>query len=515
MVTTRSQEKGLSTPVSSNKVEVIVPSITRSTPRIRDSPSTTRKTRSTPQQSVSTHNAVTEMGTSASKAESPLTASNNHADGALAKERHEDVKNAASGLAQELAQQNPPSPEEQPTTNPQPNAQESSTTSRDPIPLSPKVAPDDGGSTNLPERLKLSPPTNAAISLNTHKRFHSEEPEQPEEPVASDDMQDQGRPHPTIDSFAIPASDESDAAPEVVSIVLRKPASRLSKGRKRRRLEEDVVSALKSPKHDQTTATPTHEQRNFPKQTVNINASVDTTQQHDHTTSELSTPEQSKESVGQSLFDGDTLESGALELGLNTSAMIPTNIDETDVTPPSTLGPEKDAVTSDFPGDGMPSLSGTDAMLETGLSEPGFKVPLFTRHEAKIAGLNVESVNTTVLDDAESGSHTEAGSATLTNNSFATVPEHQPISYGETTASEPADTKHRNLTDNTSLSLNQRSSLKHTSTRTHQSRPRTIMLQPTREPSSLQDYRQRLLNRNPRTNAWGPPGFRRTRFVGA
>jgi hypothetical protein len=513
MVTTRSQEKGLSTPVSSSKIEVIVPSITRSTPRTTDSPSTTRKTRSTPRLSDSTHKSAREMGTSASKAEPALSASNNHTDGALANERHENVENTAIDPAQELAQQNPLLLQEQPTANSQPNTQESSTIHHDLIPLSLKVDPDDGGSTNLPERLKLSPPTSAAISLNTHKRFRSEEPEEPEEPIAPNNLRVEGPSHSTIDSFTTPgSSDESEGAPEVVSIVSRKSTNRSSKGRKRRRLEEDVVGGLKSPKDDQTTVTPAREQLDFPKQTVNINTSVDTTQQHGHTTGEPSTLQQSKESVGQKLLDGDNLESGALESGLNISAMIPTTIGETDVTLPGTLGSEKDAGTSNISGDVIPSLSGNDAMLETGLAETGFKVPLFTRHEAKISGLNVESVNTTVLDDAESGSHTEAGSATLTNNSFATVPEHQSISYGETTAAASADTKQKNLAENISLSFNQEAPPKHT--RAHHVRPRKAMPQPTRELSSLQHYRQRLLNRNPRTNAWGPPGFRRTRFVG-
>ncbi|KAJ9608881.1 hypothetical protein H2200_006652 [Cladophialophora chaetospira] len=35
------------------------------------------------------------------------------------------------------------------------------------------------------------------------------------------------------------------------------------------------------------------------------------------------------------------------------------------------------------------------------------------------------------------------------------------------------------------------------------------------KPASLQQYRDRLLNRHPRTATWGPPGFRNTRFVGA
>ncbi len=35
------------------------------------------------------------------------------------------------------------------------------------------------------------------------------------------------------------------------------------------------------------------------------------------------------------------------------------------------------------------------------------------------------------------------------------------------------------------------------------------------KPTSLQQYRDRLLNRHQRTTTWGPPGFRKTKFVGA
>ncbi|KEF59955.1 uncharacterized protein A1O9_04803 [Exophiala aquamarina CBS 119918] len=496
MVTTRSQEKGLSTPVSASKVQVIVPTTTQSTPRPTDSPSTTRKTRSSPRQSDSTKRPVSTMGTSASKAKS-----NSDVDGFLVQERNEDSEHAVSDSAQELAQRSPTLLPERPTTHSRADMLEASNAFNDIVAPGPPVDPTEKESLNLPERLKFSPPRSTAVPLNTHKRFRSEEPANQ---VAFNNEHDKGPFSSTIEPVTTTsASDESDDTPEVVSIVLKKSTDRLAHGHKRRRLEEGSSGGLHSPKIDRPADTSPSEKETFLKETLR------------DTAGEPSTLEQSKESGGQKLVDGDDLDPIVLESSPNASELIPTKMDGKDITFQGDFAPVDDAGSNPLPGDVIPSLSGKDATLDPVIAQTGFKVPYFAKHEAKIAELSAESVdrlNTSALDDAESGSHTEAGSATLTNNSFVTVPENQPMkSHGETCSDAKDQTT---LTETASFpSTVQESSPKHMAVR--QARPSKAVPQAVQKATSLQDFRKRLLDRNPRTNVWGPPGFRKTRFVGA
>lgn len=450
------------------------------------------------------------MGTSASKAKVSPDASNSDGDGVLANERPEDIKNTVSDAARELAQRSPPLLPEHPTTRSLADMQEASPTSNKIVAPDAAVDSNEKRSLNLPERLKLSPPSTPAVSLNTHKRFRSEEPE---EQAASSNERDKEPSGPTIERFTImAASDESDGAPEVVSVVSRKSTDRLAKGRKRRRLEEDISGGLESPKIDQATATSASEKEKFPKQTPSNNANSDIKHPRHDLTGGPPAPEQSNEPVGQKLINGENLGSGVPESNSNSSAMIQTKMDEKDITSEANLAPGDDAGANILSSDMIPSPSGKDATLDPVIAETGFKVPFFEKHEAKVSELNAESVNklnTSALDDAESGSHTEAGSATLTNNSFVTVPENQPFAHGETYS----DAKDQNLTETDTLPLTQQSSPDHPAVR--QGRPWKAMPQPVQNATSLQDFRRRMLDRNPRTNVWGPPGFRKTRFVGA
>lgn len=368
---------------------------------------------------------------------------------------------------------------------------------------------DDGESTTLPERLKSSPPANPALPLNAHKRFHSEEPEESAEPASLRNGADTGPFQTTVDSFAAPvSSDESDGAPEVVTTVSKKSTSRVSKGRKRRRLEETVVETGKN------TTTPVAIQVSLVDHSVSDHIGSGTTQIHNVSDDDAPTSGQRVTiATDQAISERTALGSDALEPNANTS-MLP-NVDEMKSKLHGDIEPAIDAdihLTSD---ERVLAPPGNDAEADPDLVGPDFKVPLFTKHESKISGLNTVDIgNTTTLDDAESGSHTEAGSATLTNNSYVTVPEDPSPSNGETITPTSTRTQHQRPVENLSLRLNrQPSSSKRMSGRP--TRPKTAMPELPPQTTSLQNYRHRVLDRNPRTSVWGPAGFRRTRFVGA
>lgn len=491
MVTTRSQEKGLSTPVSASTIEVILPSVPRSTPKSADSPSVTRITRSTPRSSGSVSGRFNKMGAFASKA------------AARPNPPAETIETTASDETSEPAQQTV-----QDDTVPQTPSklQESSITYPDLTHPDPILDQDDGESTTLPERLKFSPPANPVPPSNAHKRFHSEEPE---EPASLRNEADTEPFQTTVDSFAAPlSSDESDGAPEVVTTVSRKSTNRVSKGRKRRRLEETVVETGKN------TTTPVAIQVSLVDHSVTDDIASGTTQIHDVAGNEIPTSGQRITTVtNQTIPERTALGSGNLEPNTNTS--IRPKVDELKSGLQDTIEPAIDADIHLTSADRVLAPPGNDAEADPGLVGPNFKVPLFTKHESKISGLNTVDIgNTTALDDAESGSHTEAGSATLTNNSYVTVPEDPSPSNGETITPKSAGARHQNPVENLSLRLSrQESSSKRMSGR--QARPRMAMPELPPPTSSLQNYRQRVLDRNPRTSVWGPPGFRRTRFVGA
>ncbi|KAK5052518.1 hypothetical protein LTR84_002382 [Exophiala bonariae] len=517
MVTTRSQDKGLSTPVSAptSNIEILVPSASRSTARTAASPSITRITRSTPLPNNITSEDSSEIRTVVNKARvSPSSLTGNS---------HDILPNSSSGdpkigttaghEAPQFPQQLAPDEPIQPAL---PTTQGVPTITSELTALEPVVVKDDVESTSLPERLKFSPPAESAISSGTHKRFRSEEPEEPATPENKADTEI----FQTPAEFPDPeASDESDAAPEVVTTVSRKAANRLSTGRKRRRLEEVVFESKKLPDHESNVVTPTAVRGLVPEDKLTANIDVEADQILPDPYNVVANTKQIAVVKDQAILDLHNPESEVPEPDANTSLTATTDenfsILQTGIESRDRPNPQQTTAVSIAPI--LPEQDGrTGTESAAILSHSDFKVPLPTKHESKISGLNTVDIgNATALDDTESGSHTEAGSATLTNNSYVTVPEDTSLdNNGETTNSAFTDLQRKNSAMDISLPLRrQESCSKHMSGR--QARPRKTMPAPSRQTTGLHDYRQRLLNRNPRTSAWGPPGFRRTRFVGA
>jgi len=384
--------------------------------------------------------------------------------------------------------------------------QESSTVSNGIVALDLTADPNQKGNLNLPERLKLSPPRTATISLNTHKRFRSEEPE---EQVVSNVERDETPTHSVRDPFkTTTASDESDGAPEVASAVSRKPGHRLAQGRKRRRLEGDISRKLESESFDTPPFASVSNKAKFLKPTDSCTTISDAAGPRNDLTGNLFP----QEPASQKLVNRVNMEPGVLGSSSNVPGITPTKLDENDIITQGNLALGHSTGSSPPSGDRIPFPFGKDAPLDAVIAEPGFKMPFCAKREVKISQLNADSVNklnTYVHDDTESGSHTEAGSATLTNNSFITVPENQRPAHG----GAYSDVQGQNLTDTATFPLTQQFSPKRLAVRPM--RPRKAMPQPVQRATSLQDFKQRLLDRNPRTHVWGPPGLRKTRFVGA
>jgi hypothetical protein len=489
MVTTRSQDKGLSTPVSAStsNIEILVPSASRSMPRTAASPSITRITRSTPLHNNISIEDSSEIGIK--------------------------IGTTVSDEVPQFPQQSAPDEPIQPAL---PIPEEGPIITSDTTALEPVVVQDDVESTSLPERLKFSPPADSAVSSSTHKRFRSEEPEEPATPETKAESELFQTPAEFPDTVA---SDESDAAPEVVTSVSRKAANRLPTGRKRRRLEEVVFESKELPDHESNVVTPTAAQGFLPEDTVTANIDPETDQILPDPFNVVSNTEQIAAVTDRAILDLHNPESEVPEPNANVS--LPTSTDEKFSSLQNGIGSEDSPNLQQTTAASMALIlpdqdAGAETEAEAMLSHSDFKVPLSTKHESKISGLNTVYIgNATALDDAESGSHTEAGSATLTNNSYVTVPEDTSLDRnGETTNSAFTDLQRKTSVEDISSPLRrQESCSKHMSSR--QARPRKIVPAPSRRTTGLHDYRQQLLNRNPRTSTWGPPAFRRTRFVGA
>lgn len=453
------------------------------------------------------------MGASASKAApspDPLTNSSHDRRSDPSSENVE-VKTTVDNESSQFPQ---PSASDDPIRPAVPITQEDSILSSKLTDLDPVVEQGDVESTSLPERLKFSPPVEAAIPLKTHKRFHSEEPEEPATPDTKADTEI----FQTPAEFAAPvSSDESDAAPEVVSSVSRKSTNRGSTGRKRRRLEDVVVESKKLPDPDSIVATPTVVHVVLSQDTVNNNVDLGAAETRPNPYNVSLISEQTTTVTKDAVLERPNPASAGSEPNANPS--LPAQTDGKISSLQSAVESENRSNLQSSSANMANIMPQPDAEAETEtevrLADSDFKVPLSTKPEPKISELNTVDIgNATALDDAESGSHTEAGSATLTNNSYVTVPEETSLGESVTINSASTNLQRKNSAENIPLLLPQQESCsKHMSGRP--ARPRKTMPAPPRHATALQDYKQRLLNRNPRTSEWGPSGFRRTRFVGA
>ena len=127
-----------------------------------------------------------------------------------------------------------------------------------------------------------------------------------------------------------------------------------------------------------------------------------------------------------------------------------------------------------------------------------------TEPEAKVPAL---SSTTTLQEPSDSAPLPEPSATNPTTTSLSS--EHIPTSAIRTTAAKKPQASHSNL--------NKAKSAKTSSISTRQ-QPASALLHehlPNPKPTSLHDFRSRLLNRHPRITNFGPPGHKRVKFVGA
>ncbi|KIW49732.1 hypothetical protein PV05_11382 [Exophiala xenobiotica] len=135
---------------------------------------------------------------------------------------------------------------------------------------------------------------------------------------------------------------------------------------------------------------------------------------------------------------------------------------------------------------------------------PGPEAEAEPERETKVPA---PSSTITLQEPSDSAPLPEPSATNPTTTSLSS--EHIPTSAIRTTAQKPQSQSHSNL--------NKAKSAKTSSISTRQ-QPASALLHehlPKPKPTSLHDFRSRLLNRHPRTTNFGPPGHKRVKFVGA